>query len=92
MDKMLNYAIAAVLAVIGIMVGLSIIIPVIVALFPSIITNIVSLSTLGNFTLASLFAVTGFMPILLSLFVFLLVLALPIAGIVLAISYFRSKR
>ena len=91
MDKMLNVAIAGMLATIGLMIGLIVVTGIVTPLFPQMITAVVGLSTLGNFTFSSLFGATGFVPILLSVFVLLLVIGLPIGAVVLTVAWIKAK-
>jgi hypothetical protein len=84
MDGMINFGIKAMMMIIGILIGLIVVIGVAVAVWPTLIAQVVSLSSLGNFSFASLFSSSGFVPLLLSVVLLLIVLVLIIGGIVMA--------
>jgi hypothetical protein len=91
MDKMIKMTIAGILAIVGILIAFVVLPPVIVALFPTAVAGIVTLSTLGNFTFASLFTATGMFPLMLSLVIFLLVLAVIIVAITYVVGQMKTK-
>lgn len=51
---------------ISMMIGIAIMVALIVILFPLILTDLVSMGGIGNFTFASLFSSTGLMAVILS--------------------------
>ena len=61
---------------ISILVGIIIITNLVTNLFPTIISNLVSLGSLGNFTFATLFADDGMVEVVVSAIVLIAVLAI----------------
>ena len=92
MDKMIKMTIAGILAIVGILIAFVVLPPVMVALFPTAVAGIVSLNTLGNFTFASLFAVGGMVPLLLSLILFLLILSVIVVAVMYVVGLMSSSK
>jgi len=91
MSKMMNMTIAGIMVIVGLLISFVVLPPVIIALFPTAIAGIVTLSALGNFTFASLFAVNGLFPLLLSVAMFLLMFAVVIVGVTYVVSMVGKK-
>lgn len=91
MDKMIKMTIAGILAIVGILIAFVVLPPVITSLFPTAISGVTGLSTLGNFTFASLFSATGMFPLLLSLIMFLLMLAIIVVAVLYVVGMMSSK-
>lgn len=91
MTKMMSMVIAGIMVVVGLLISFVVLPPVIIALFPTAIAGIVTLSTLPNFTFAALFTSAGLFPLMLSVAMFLLMFSVVIVGVTYVISMVDKK-
>ena len=61
-------------ALIGVLIGITVLVNVVIVLFPLLVAQFVSLGTLGNFTFSALFASAGLVSIILSAIILFAVL------------------
>ena len=91
MNDIIKYGVGFSLAIIGAVVGMTLGAGVVTAVWSTLATNVIGLSTTGNLTFASFFQEGGIVMLLLSTAVVVALIGIPIGAIGIGIAYMKSK-
>ena len=90
MQDVIKYGIAFALALIGAVVGMTLGAGVVTAVWSTLATNVIALSTTGNLTFASFFQEGGIVMLLMSTAVVVAIIGIPIGAIAIGIVYMKK--